>query len=439
MEAEPAIVPMAKQAGDVHDRWAWTEPSVWTERMLIALERGVKGGYWFSLIDKVYSQQNLRAAFTQVKANHGAAGVDHVTIEIFEEDLEANLARMSQQLAAYKYEPQAVRRKWIPKPGSKEKRPLGIPTVRDRVVQGALRNVLEPIFERDFAEHSYGFRPGRGCKDALRQVDHLLKEGYTWVVDADLASYFDTIPQQELLSLVAQKVADSKVLELIAAMLKQGVMDSMTYWTPTEGTPQGAVISPLLSNIYLDPLDHEMAKRGYEMVRYADDFVILCRSETAATMALASVQEWTEAAALRLHPEKTSIVDATQRGGFDFLGYHFERGYRWPRRKSIGKLKATIRQHTRRLNGDSLQTIITHVNQTLTGWFAYFKHSHKTAYPPLDKWIRMRLRSILRHRQKRKGRARGTDNVRWPNAFFVQQGLFNLSAAHAALHQPSRR
>jgi RNA-directed DNA polymerase len=307
------------------------------------------------------------------------------------------------------------------------------------VVQGALRNVLEPIFERDFAEHSYGFRPGRGCKDALRQVDHLLKEGYTWVVDADLASYFDTIPQQKLLSLVAQKVADSKVLELIAAMLKQGVMDSMTYWTPTEGTPQGAVISPLLSNIYLDPLDHEMAKRGYEMVRYADDFVILCRSETAATMALASVQEWTEAAALRLHPEKTRIVDATQRGGFDFLGYHFERGYRWPRRKSIGKLKATIRQHTRRLNGDSLQTIITHVNQTLTGWFAYFKHSHKTAYPPLDKWIRMRLRSILRHRQKRKGRARGTDNVRWPNAFFVQQGLFNLSAAHAALHQPSRR
>jgi RNA-directed DNA polymerase len=439
MEVTPATVREAKQAGGVRARWAWTEPSVWTERMLSALERGVKGGCWFSLIDKVYSLRNLGAAFEQVKANRGAAGVDHVTIEMFANDLEANLTRASEQLATGSYQPQAVRRKWIPKPGSNQQRPLGIPTVRDRVVQGALRNVLEPIFERDFAEHSYGFRPERGCKDALRRVHQLLKTGNTWVVDADLASYFDTIPQDKLLEQVAQKVADSRVLELITAMLQQGVMDAMAYWTPTAGTPQGAVISPLLSNIYLDPLDHELASNGFEMVRYADDFIILCRSEAEARAALARVQAWTATAGLQLHPEKTRLVDATQRGGFDFLGYHFERGYRWPRRKSVAKLKATIRKHTRRRNGHSLQTIIKNVNQTLAGWFDYFKHSHKTAFPTLDKWTRMRLRTILRQRRKRKGRARGTDNVRWPNSFFVRQGLFNLSAALAVSRQSSRR
>jgi RNA-directed DNA polymerase len=407
--------------------------------MLTALEVGVKGGIWFSLIDKVYKPGNLRAAFAKVKGNQGAAGVDHQTIEMFEADLETNLSRGSQQLADGSYRPQAVRRKWIAKPGSKERRPLGIPTVRDRVVQTALRNVLEPIFERDFAEHSYGFRPQRGCKDALRRVDRLLKAGYTWVVDADLQSYFDTIPQPKLLEQVAKKVADSRVLELVAALLRQGVMEGLVHWTPVAGTPQGAVISPLLSNIYLDPLDHEVAGSGYEMVRYADDFVILCRSEAKARAALEKVQEWTAQTGLRLHPEKSRIVDATQGGGFDFLGYHFERGYRWPRRKSVARLKATMRSKTRRTHGSSLRIIIMTVNQTLMGWFGYFKHGHQTAFPPLDKWIRMRLRSVLRHRLKRKGRARGTDNVRWPNAFFAAQGLFSLSGARAQCGQPSRR
>jgi RNA-directed DNA polymerase len=439
MEATPTPVPKAKQVGEVRARWAWAEPSVWTERMLTALERGVKGGIWFSLIDKVYSRRNLHAAFAQVKANGGAAGVDQVTIEKFADNLEANLRQVAEQLAAGKYQPQAVRRKWIPKPESKQQRPLGIPTVRDRVVQGALRQVLEPIYERDFAEHSYGFRPQRGCKQALRRVDELLKAGCSWVVDADIANYFDTIPHEKLLEQVAQKVADSSVLQLITAMLKQGVMEMLKYWTPLTGTPQGAVISPLLANIYLNPLDHELAGSGYEMVRYADDFVILCRSQAEARAALAYVAAWTTQVGLQLHDEKTRIVDVTQGGGFEFLGYHFERGYRWPRRKSEAKLRATIRRHTKRRNGHSLQTIISKVNQTLTGWFEYFKHSHKTAFPPLDKWIRMRLRSILRQRRKRKGRARGTDNILWPNAFFVQQGLFNLSAARAALRQPSRR
>ena len=194
-EEKPAGVPeTATQAGEIQSRWEWVEPSVWTARMLTALEEGVKGGKWYSLMDKVYALSNLRAAFKKVKANGGAAGVDHQTVEMYERHLEENLERLSQALKAGTYRPQAVRRVWIPKLGSKEKRPLGIPTVQDRVVQAAMLHVLEPIFERDFAEQSYGFRPNRGCKDALRRVWELLQAGYTWVVDADLKSYFDTIP-----------------------------------------------------------------------------------------------------------------------------------------------------------------------------------------------------------------------------------------------------
>src|SRR3989441_4948371 len=404
MEVRPTPVLEAKQVGEAQARWAWTEPAVWTERMLTALEVGVKGGIWFSLIDKVYKPRNLRAAFAQVKANQGAAGVDHQTIEMFAADLETNLSKVSQQLADGSFRPQAVRRKWIAKPGSSEKRPLGIPTVRSRVVETALRNVLEPIFERDFAEHSYGFRPRRGCKDALRGVDHLLKAGNTWVADADLQSYFDTIPKQKLLRRVAEKVADSRVLELVEAMLQTEVMEGLEHWTPVAGTPQGAVISPLLSNIYLDPLDHELARNGYEMVRYADDFVILCRSEAVARAALAKVQRWTAQAGLRLHPDKTRIVDATQPGGFDFLGYHFEQGWKQPRAKSLKKFKDTIRAKTGRSHGHSLTHIITEVNQTARGWFEYFKHSQRRIFSSLDSWIRMRLRSLLRQRAGRKGR-----------------------------------
>ena len=278
-ETQPVAVSEAtKRAGEILLRWNWVEPSVWTERMLMALEQGVKGGKWFSLNDKVNRSVTLDAAFNKVAANGGAPGVDHVTVEMFEERLEENLKRLSEDLREGTYRPQSIRRHYIPKPGSQEKRPLGIPTVRDRVVQTALRMVLEPIFECDFADHSYGFRPGRGCKDALRRVEHLLKEGYTHIVDADLKSYFDTIPHDRLMALVAEKVSDGRILQLIEGYLKQGVMDGLSEWTPEQGSPQGAVISPLLSNIYLNPLDQKMARDGYEMVRYADDFVILCRS-----------------------------------------------------------------------------------------------------------------------------------------------------------------
>jgi RNA-directed DNA polymerase len=430
-EDKSAAVPEeAKQAEERHPKRRWTEPAVWTARMLTALEEGLKGGVWFSLMDKVYAERNLQAAFRKVAKNRGAAGVDHETIEKFEARLEDNITRLAKSLREQTYQPQAIKRVYIPKPGSKEKRPLGIPTVRDRVVQTALRNVIEPIFERDFAEHSYGFRPGRGCKDALREVDKLLKAGYDYVVDADLKSYFDTIPHQRLMKLVSQKVADGKVLALIEQFLKQGVFEDLKTWIPEDGTPQGGVISPLLSNIYLNDLDHQMAQAGYTMVRYADDFVIMCRTEEEAQAAMKQVQEWTVENELELHPTKTRTLNA-QTDAFEFLGYRFAKGKRFPRQKSLKKLKDAVRGNTRRANGRSLELIIVNLNSKLRGWFEYFKHSYRTTFPSLDSWIRMRLRSILRKRIKRKGRGRGNDHQRWPNAYFQEQGLFSLVAAHA--------
>jgi len=439
-EAPPAAVPVAaKQAGEAQSRWGWVEPEVWTERMLTALEQGVKGGSWFSLIDKVYAPENLRTAFQRVRANRGSAGVDQVTIERFAADLDAQLQRLSRELREQTYRPQGVKRVWIPKPGSREKRPLGIPTVRDRVVQTALRNVLEPIFERDFAAQSYGFRPGLGCKDALRRVQDLLDQGYCWVVDADLQGYFDSLPHEPLMRRVAQKVSDGRILSLLRNYLKQEVMDGLERWTPETGSPQGAVISPLLSNIYLDPLDWLLERAGYQMVRYADDFVVLCRTPEEAERALVLIREWVGQAELRLHPDKTQLVDAGLPGGFDFLGYHFERGYRWPRKKSQAKLKDALRPKTKRTNGNSLVTIIATINPILRGWFEYFKHSHKTTFRPLDGWVRMRLRSVLRKRIGLKGCGRGADHQRWPNHFFTAQGLFSLDAAFQLARQPALR
>jgi len=426
------------QAEDIRARWTWVEPSVWSDRMLAALERGVKGGKWFSLIDKVYHPSNLRAAFAKVKANDGASGVDRQSVEQFEADADNQLDRLQYQLQTTVYLTHHVRRTWIPKPGSTEERPLGIPAVRDRVVQTAVRNVLEPIFEAKFAEHSYGFRPGRGCKEALRRVDWLLKQGYTWVVDADLKSYFDTIPHDKLMDEVRKEVADGRVLGILEQYLKAKIMDGLKEWTPEKGTPQGAVISPLLSNIYLNPLDHAMAEAGFQMVRYADDFVILCRSKEEAERALAKVQTYTEAYGLNLHPEKTHLVDATKKGGFDFLGYHFERGYHWPRKKSMKKLKDTVRAKTKRTDGRSMECIIEDINRTLRGWFGYFKHSYKTTFPNIDGWIRGRLRSILRKRQGKKGRGRGSDHQTWPNAYFTKLGHYSLVDAHAATCQSRR-
>ena len=398
--------------------------------MLAALEQGVKGGKWFSVNDKVWKLENLRAAWDRVRANRGKSGVDGQTISAFEGRLDVELTTLSTELRQGRYVPQPVRRVWLPKPGRREKRPLGIPAVRDRVVQAAIRHVMEPIFERTFAEHSYGFRPGRGCKEALRVVERWLREGYTWVVDADLQGYFDSIPHDRLMARVEEQLADGRLLALLRGYLTATVMDGLSEWTPAEGTPQGAVISPLLANIYLNPLDHLLAGQGIRMVRYADDFVILCRSREEAERALSVVHTWVQAEGLALHPEKTRIVDATQPGGFDFLGYHFECGRKWPRPKSLKKLRDTVRALTRRTNGRSLDETIAWLNPVLRGWFGYFKHSYRTTFPYLDGWVRRRLRAILCKRRGLSAWHMGESHRRWPNAYFADHGLFSLTAAH---------
>jgi RNA-directed DNA polymerase len=410
--------------------------------MLTALIEGVEGGKWFRLFDKVFAERNLLAALQQVAKNDGAPGVDQVTVREFVRRLPDSIQEVSDQLKTGRFEPQAIRRTHIPKPGSSEKRPLGIPTVRDRVVQAAIVNVIEAIFERDFAEQSYGFRPGRGCREALRRVDELLQAGYVHVVDADLKSYFDSIPHDRLMDRLKEKIADGPVLSLIEKFLQANILEGMSQWTPETGAPQGAVLSPLLSNVYLDALDHLMAREGFQMVRYADDFVILCRTAEEAQGALAMVRAWVAEHGLMLHPSKTRIVDA-HRDGFDFLGYHFQgtrHGIRhWVRPKSIRKLKATLRAKTRRNSGRSLRCIIADVNRVLRGWFAYFQHSRPFVFAPLDRWVRQRLRAILRKRRRRRGVAKGWDFHRWPNAFFAEQGLYSLVAAHASACQSSRR
>ncbi|MCE9629826.1 MAG: group II intron reverse transcriptase/maturase [Planctomycetia bacterium] len=407
--------------------------------MLTALEQGVKGGKWFTLHDKVFADRNLTAAFQRVASKKGASGVDHETVRAFADRLPGVIQELSAALETGRYAPQAIRRVHIPKLGTSETRPLGIPTVRDRVVQAAVVNVIEPIFERDFAEQSYGFRPGRGCKDALRRVSQLLDQGYVHVVDADLKGYFDSIPHDRLMTRVEEKIADGRVLRLITDFLQADILDDAKHWTPEAGAPQGAVLSPLLSNVYLDPLDHLLVKHGIEMVRYADDFVILCKTAEDAARALALIQQWVADNGLTLHPEKTRIVDVRM-DHFDFLGYSFRGKHHWPRKKSIQKLRDAIRQKTPRTTGRSLECTITDVNRTLRGWFGYFKHSsYKTVFREQDTWVRMRLRSMLRHCTKRPGRARGRDMRQWPNAFFVEHGLFSLVAARAAAVQSSRR
>lgn len=435
-EEQPRAVRELERGGEVRARWAWTEPTVWTERMLEALERGVIGGKWHSLYDKVYRETSLRAAWESVRSKGGCAGVDKESIAMFEGRLDKRLTRMHEQLRDRTYEAMPVRRVWIPKGGGKL-RPLGIPTIIDRVIQTSLRNAIEPIFERKFARCSYGFRPGKGCKDALREVARGLKAGKTWVVDVDIEQYFDSIEHERLVNEVAIEIADGSVLNLIEHYLEQDVMDGVKRWQPEKGTPQGAVISPLLANIYLHPVDMAMLADGYDLIRYADDMVVLCTSQEEADRALERLRQLLAARGLTLHPTKTRVVDATLRPGFDFLGYRFFGKYRDPRPKSTMKLRDSIREKTPRTNGESLEEIIKRVNASLRGWFEYFKHCSRWAFKAIDAWVRMRLRSILRKRSKRQGRGAGLDHFRWRNAYFQQLGLFNLTQAHQRLFQSS--
>lgn len=430
-EAKPATVTGAtssQQAGEIRDRWWWIKHEVWTDPMLARLEKNEPGSQWFRLWDKVFDPRTLEAGFWGVWRKDGAPGVDGQSVSEFEDGLMEQIQKLSQELRSGTYRPAPSRRQWIPKPGTNEKRPLGIPVVRDRTVQGALKAVMEPIFEREFAEQSYGFRPGRGCREAVARVDELLREGHTIVVDADLKGYFDSIPHDRLMAKLKERIVDGKVLGLVRQFLEAGVLDEMEGWQPTEsGTPQGGVISPLLANVYLNDLDHEAVRRGWQMVRYADDFVILCRDEAQAQNVMSFLREWVEAAGLTLHPTKTQVVNYGKGEGFDFLGWHFERGHKWPRDKSLDKLRTVIREKTPRTSGESLPTIIASLNRSLKGWHGYFKASVKNVLERQDQFIRRRLRALLRKRDKRPGSGKTLkDHLSWTNEWMSKQGLFSL-------------
>ena len=414
------------------DKWNWAEEFIWTDNMLTALVNGVKGNKWFSLIDKVYRSGTLAKAWKKVKANKGSGGVDNMTIKLFQVKAEKYLQELEQQLKLGIYQPQAIKKVLIPK-GDGKSRPLGIPTVKDRIVQTAIKMVIEPIFEQEFLPTSYGFRPGKGAKKALKEVDQLIQDGYNWVVDADLKSYFDTIPHKNLMKDIRERISDGKVLELIEMFLNQEIIEEAKSWTPIMGTPQGAVLSPLLANLYLHPLDLLMQKAGYRMVRYADDFVILCKSEIEARQALEIIQKWTNERGLTLHSDKTHVGNCREVGqGFEFLGYRFEANRKYPRKKSFGKFKDAIRSKTGRSCGLSIEKVIKELTPIIRGWYNYFKHAYKTTFPYADGFIRRRLRAILCAQNKRSSFGGSREaHKRWPNKYFANLGLFTMEIHRA--------
>lgn len=401
------------------------------------LENKVRGGKWHALIDKVYAELNLYTAARKVTGQEKAAGVDGQSCAAFEEHLLVETRQLAEQIKSQAYRPQAVRRVHIPKPGRpNETRPLGIPTVRDRVVQRAIVNVIEPILDHQFHARSFGFRHGRGAHDALRIVEQKLQDGYVYVVDADLKGYFDTIPKDRLLMLIKEHISDSRMLKLIKMFLDQSILEELREWTPIAGVPQGAVLSPVLSNLYLNPLDHQMADNGFEMVRYADDFVVLCRTQSEAEEALKMITPWVEQAGLILHPTKTKIVDGRVES-FAFLGYSFRGDKIYPRRESLAKMKARLKELTPRKRPGSLASIAVELNRVLRGWFGYFRHCRWTIFKDLDAKLRSRLRRLLLQRH-RKNPARVPRQQRWPNDYFAKLGLYSLREAHFRFAQSTQ-
>jgi RNA-directed DNA polymerase len=403
---------------------------IWTPAMVEAIERYRQSGRrWYLLYDKLYALENLRVAWEQVKENGGAAGVSGQTIAQYGDGLEQRLNDLARKLKDQTYEARPIRRAYIPK-GNGKLRPLGIPEVEDRIVQAALVRLIEPIFESKFMEVSWGFRPERSAHNALAELDAALKAGFTQIVDADITDCFGSIPWTPLVEEVAREVSDPKVLGLVKKFLKAEVMEGMNAWQPEEGTPQGAVLSPLLANVYLHCFDEEMTRSGCRMVRYADDFVILCRSASEAEQAKEKAKQILAEMGLQLHPEKTRIVDAT-REKFQFLGYEFwPQGWRLPRPSSKQKLHDRVRAKTPHHPGQSLRAVIASLNYTLRGWYAYFRHCWWSIFKDVDGFVRRRLRSILRGFSKRRGTARPTDHSRYPNRTFERLGLFSLHQKH---------
>jgi RNA-directed DNA polymerase len=370
-----------------------------------------------SLIDKVYKRKNLEMAWEKVKANRGSGGVDGQSLESFAAQADQQLDRLQRELKEDAYRPQPVRQVQIPKVGKPgEFRTLGVPTIYDRVCQQALLNRLETIFEPVFDEANFGYRPGRSTKDAMRKVWKEIQSGREWIVDADLKNFFGSADHGKLLTLVAQRVADGRVLSLIKAMLKAGSYGQGRLFLTERGTPQGSVISPLLSNILLTPFDQEMRRKGYQLTRFADDWVITCQSKAEARAAIAVALRILKELGVELHPQKTRIVHVQY--GFEFLGYKIRRGrrlklpahkirsaakpgelYAFPREKSIRHFMDQVRALTKRRVPLKTQELIDELNPVLRGWGHYYKKAHvRKLFHRLDGWIVRRIRS---HRCKR--------------------------------------
>lgn len=374
---------------------------------------------WYSLIDKVYSLPSLLESWYEVKKNKGAGGVDKESIEEFERNLNQNLHELHRLLKEKRYIPSPVRQVLIPKPNSKDFRPLGIPTIRDRVVQQAIKRIIEPIFEPKFKDVSYGYRPNRGAREAIQKCKEYIDSGYKWVVDADIASFFDTVNHKLMMKALNEEIADGTLLDLIERFLKSGVMKDGRLSATYEGVPQGGVISPLLANIYLHYFDEVMYERGYRLVRYCDDFVIFTKFGRKAERALEVARQILEGnLMLKLHPQKTKIVHANF-DGFEFLGCLFKSGYIRPKDRSIDSFKDKVRRITRRQQPKKLGMIIERLNPVVRGWGNYFRHGNvKTLYLRLDEWTRMRLRSFL---EKKKAITHQNQRIR--NWQFKSQGL----------------
>jgi group II intron reverse transcriptase/maturase len=362
----------------------------------------------------------MHRAFRAVKRNRGAAGVDKVSIRAFEANLDDNLAALMFDLKHGRYRATPLRRAYIPK-GEGKLRPLGIPTVRDRVAQEVVRSILEPIFEPLFSEFSFGFRPRRNAHQALEALRAAHADGFKWVVDADIQAFFDNIPHDLILNRVAERVADGNILRLIREFLSAGVWEGAEFRPSTSGTPQGGVISPLLANIVLDLLDQRLTQSGLRFVRYADDFVVLCRSHTLAKQALAFVDTvLREELGLSLSPDKTKVTSFLE--GFDFLGFRVSKRRISIRDKSIEKLKARVRLLTIRSH-NLCQEVFRDLNRVLIGFARYFAAPFASVadqFRLLDHWIRARIRSM-----KFKGISRGY-NRRWSNKLIARLGLVSL-------------
>lgn len=394
-----------------------------------------------SLIDKVYHPTNLERAWKRVKENGGAGGVDTVDIQQYEAALADNLRALHEELKTTTYRPMPVRRVQIPKRGKPEEmRPLGIPTIKDRVCQQALKNRLEPIFEPTFHACSFAYRPERSTHDAMRKIWREIMEGNHWIVDADLRDYFGSVNHNKLIDMVAEKISDGRVLALVRQILKSGYKEKGRQYPTPSGTPQGGVISPLLSNIYLTPFDNEMVARGYKLTRFADDWLVVCRTKVEAEQVLKAAREILHGLGLELHPTKTRITHITY--GFEFLGYKVKQGkgrklpkeklkttinplnlYAIPKEQSVKRFKEQIRKHTRRRTPLTLKEVIDNINPIIRGWGNYFRKAHvRKLFNKLTGWIIHRLRSFIYKRWRNAGWKKHSEEV-----LYEKYGLVNLT------------